>query len=183
LWQPDQRLLIVGDAVSDYDVGWVNIALDGPDTAATALASLQRLAELNPRVLLPAHGPIPHDPAAAIAAGLRRARRLVDDPAGAVRYGARRILAFAVMIRNGIPVRDIEPYLHARAWVTDAARLLDTTGEDFAAELVDSMLRGGALISRDVRLHATADHTPVSAKTLRVPFPAAWPTGGGRSAG
>ncbi|HEY7811711.1 MAG TPA: MBL fold metallo-hydrolase [Nakamurella sp.] len=183
LWQPDQRLLIVGDAVSDYDVGWVNIALDGPDTAATALASLQRLAELNPRVLLPARGPIPHDPAAAIAAGLRRARRLVDDPAGAVRYGARRILAFAVMIRNGIPVRDIEPYLHARAWVTDAARLLDTTGEDFAAELVDSMLRGGALISRDVRLHATADHTPVSAKTLRVPFPAAWPTGGGRSAG
>ena len=131
-----------------------------PTRPRTALASLQRLAELNPRVLLPAHGPIPHDPAAAIAAGLRRARRLVDDPAGAVRYGARRILAFAVMIRNGIPVRDIEPYLHARAWVTDAARLLDTTGEEFAAELVDSMLRGGALISRDGRLHATADHTP-----------------------
>jgi glyoxylase-like metal-dependent hydrolase (beta-lactamase superfamily II) len=31
LWQPDEQLLIVGDALSDYDVGWVNLALDGPD--------------------------------------------------------------------------------------------------------------------------------------------------------
>ena len=44
LWQPDERLLVAGDALSDYDVGWVNTALDGPDAAATALASLQRLA-------------------------------------------------------------------------------------------------------------------------------------------
>ena len=38
LWQPQERLLVVGDALSDYDVGWVNLALDGPDAAATALA-------------------------------------------------------------------------------------------------------------------------------------------------
>ena len=48
LWQPDERLLIVGDALSDYDVGWVNIALDGPDAAAIALASLHRLLDLSP---------------------------------------------------------------------------------------------------------------------------------------
>lgn len=52
LWHPDERLLAVGDALSDYDIGWVNIALDGPDAATTALASLHRLAELTPRVLL-----------------------------------------------------------------------------------------------------------------------------------
>ena len=68
LWQPDERLLVVGDALSDYDVGWVNLALDGPDAAATALASLHRLVDLTPRVLLPAHGPIPADPGAALAA-------------------------------------------------------------------------------------------------------------------
>lgn len=38
LWQPDEWLLIAGDALSDDDVGWVNTALDGPDAAATALA-------------------------------------------------------------------------------------------------------------------------------------------------
>nr|WP_240451062.1 MBL fold metallo-hydrolase [Streptomyces sp. 11-1-2] len=48
LWQPEVRLLVVGDALSDYDVGRVNLALDGPDAAATALTSLKRIAGLAP---------------------------------------------------------------------------------------------------------------------------------------
>lgn len=39
------------------------------------------------------------------------------------------------MIRNGIPINEIETYLHARAWLTDAARLLGRTPEELAAEL------------------------------------------------
>lgn len=175
LWQPDERLLVVGDAVSDYDVGWVDLALDGPDATATALASLHRLVDLAPRVLLPAHGPIPADAGAALATAVRRARRLVDDPAGAVWYGARRILAFALMIRDGIPADDIEPYLHARAWLTDAARLLDRTPEVLAGELVETMLRSGAIVVRDDRLRTAAEYVPVAPATLRVPFPRAWP--------
>ncbi|MBE4736533.1 MULTISPECIES: MBL fold metallo-hydrolase [Streptomyces] len=175
LWQPDERLLVVGDALSDYDVGWVNLALDGLDAATTALASLKRMADLDPRVLLPSHGPIPADPAAAFAAALRRAQRLVDNPAGAVWYGARRILAFALMIRDGIPSDEVEPYLHGRAWLTDAARLLDVTPEVLAPELVTTMLRSGAIVLRNGRLHAAADHTPVAPEALRVPYPRAWP--------
>ncbi|MFJ4340043.1 MBL fold metallo-hydrolase [Streptomyces sp. NPDC088915] len=175
LWQPDEGLLVVGDALSDYDVGWVNLALDGPDAAATALASLKRMADLGARVVLPSHGPVPADPAAAFAAALRRAQRLVDDPAGAVRYGARRIFAFALMIRGGVPAGEAEPYLLARAWLTDAARLLGLAPEALAAELVTSMLGSGAVVLRDGRLHASADHTPVPAGSLRVPYPRAWP--------
>lgn len=175
LWQPDERLLVAGDALSDYDVGWVNLALDGPDAAATALASLHRLAELAPRVVLPSHGPIPADPGAAFSTALRRAQRLVDDPEGAVWYAARRIFAYALMIRGGIAADDVEPYLHGRAWLTDAARLLGTTSEDLAAELVDTMVGSGAISYHDERLHATAEHTPVAAETLQVPFPGQWP--------
>lgn len=175
LWQPEERLLAVGDALSDYDVGWVNVALDGPDAAATAVASLQRLADLHPRVLLPSHGPIPADPEAAFTSALRRAQRLVDDPAGAVWYGARRVFAFALMIRNGIPAEEVEPYLHARAWLTDAARLLNSTPEALAEELVETMLRSGAIVLRDGRLYAAAEHTEVPAESLRVPSPREWP--------
>ncbi|WP_329549196.1 MBL fold metallo-hydrolase [Streptomyces sp. NBC_01356] len=175
LWQPDEGLLVVGDALSDYDVGWVNLALDGPDASTTALASLHRLADLVPRVLLPSHGPIPADPGAAFATALRRAQRLVDDPDGAVWYGARRIFAFALMIRGGIPVDEVEPYLHARAWLTDAARLLGRTPEGLAAELTRTMLRSGAIVPRDGCLHAAAEHTPVPTGSLRVPHPRAWP--------
>ena len=68
LWQPDERLLAVGDALSDYDVGWVNLALDGPDAAATALASLHRLADLPRACCFPPTAPSPPTPAAALAA-------------------------------------------------------------------------------------------------------------------
>ncbi|MER8088566.1 MBL fold metallo-hydrolase [Streptomyces sp. NPDC094048] len=175
LWQPEERLLVVGDALSDYDVGWVNLALDGLDAATTALASLKRMAELSPRVLLPSHGPVPADPGAAFATALRRARRLVDDPDGAVWYGARRIFAFALMIRGGVLADEVEPYLHARAWLTDAARLLDRTPQALAAELTATMLRSGAVVLRDGRLHAAAEHAPVAPESLRVPYPRAWP--------
>lgn len=174
LWQPDERLLVVGDALSDYDVGWVNLALDGPRAAATALESLRVLADLEPRVILPAHGPIPSDPTAAFTAASRRAQRLVDDPDGAVWYGARRIFAFALMIYDGIPTGDVEPYLHARAWLIDAARLLDTTPEALAAELVRTMLDTGAIVIRDGRVRAAAEHAPVAPEALRVPFPRNW---------
>ncbi|MEU6878684.1 MBL fold metallo-hydrolase [Streptomyces sp. NPDC046712] len=175
LWQPEERLLVVGDALSDYDVGWVNLALDGLDAATTALASLKRLADLAPRVILPSHGPIPADPAAAFATALRRAQRLVDDPDGAVRYGARRIFAFALMIRGGILADEVEPYLLARAWLTDAAHLLDLPPEALAADLITTMLAAGAIVLRDDRLHAATTHTPVQPAALRVPLPRAWP--------
>ncbi len=175
LWQPDEQLLIVGDTLSDYDVGWVNLALDGPDAAATALASLQRLIDLAPRVLIPAHGPIPASAASALAAALRRARRLVDDPDGAVWYGARRIFAYALMIREGIPITQAEPYLHERTWLIDAARLLGRAPDVLATELVESMLRNGSIVARQGRLHAAAEHVPVSPVSLDVPFPRTWP--------
>ncbi|MGW6057372.1 MBL fold metallo-hydrolase [Streptomyces sp. NPDC055189] len=175
LWQPEERLLVVGDALSDYDVGWVNLALDGPDAAATALMSLKRMADLAPRVILPSHGPVPADPGEAFDTAFRRARRLVEDPAGAVWYGARRIFAFALMIRGGMPAGEVESYLLARAWLTDAARLLARTPEALAAELVDTMLRKRAVVLREGRLHAAAEHTPVTAESMRVPYPRAWP--------
>jgi glyoxylase-like metal-dependent hydrolase (beta-lactamase superfamily II) len=176
LWQPEERLLVVGDALSDYDVGWVCTALDGPAAAATALASLQRLAGLSPRVLVPAHGPIPADTPAALGAALRRAQRLVDDPDGAVWYGIRRVFAFALMIRGGIPAARVEQYLHQRAWLLDAARLLDQAPDVLAAELVNSMLRGGSVVVRESRIYAAAEHAPVTPESLDVPFPRTWPS-------
>jgi hypothetical protein len=110
--------------------------------------------------------PIPADIGAALAAAVRRTQRLVDDPAGAVWYGVRRILAFALMIRSGIPAAEIESYLHARMWLTDAARLLGSTPEALAAELVDTMLSSGGVGLRDNRPHAAAEHTPVAADSI-----------------
>jgi hypothetical protein len=68
---------------------------DDRRAATTALASLQRLADLGPALVLAANGPLPAHPDAALQAAFRRAKRLVDDPDGAVWYGARRVFAYA----------------------------------------------------------------------------------------
>ncbi len=174
LWQPDERVLVAGDALSDYDVGWVNLALDGPDAAATALKSLHRLADLNPRVILPAHGPIPTDSAAALATAVRRTQRLVDDPDGAVWYGARRIFAFALMIRNGLPRAATTPYLLERQWLRDAANILKRDPEELAEQLTADMLTSGALRLTDGHVTTAAPYAPVDAVTLKQPFPRDW---------
>ena len=175
LWQPEERLLVVGDALSDYDVGWVNLALDGPEAAATAVASLQRLVDLSPRVLLTAHGPLPVDTGAALDKALQRAHRLADDPQGAVWYGARRIFAYALMIRDGIPTAHAEKYLLDRAWLQDAAAALDRDPQDLATELITSMVASGAVITQDGRLRAAAEHSAVHPDTLNQPWPRHWP--------
>jgi glyoxylase-like metal-dependent hydrolase (beta-lactamase superfamily II) len=171
LWQPDERLLVVGDALYDYDFGWVNLALDGPDATATALASLHRLADPAPRVLLPSHGPIPLTPGSHSTPLCVVLNVSSTTQPGAVWHGARRILAYALMIRNGISVEEVAPYLHSRVWHTDAARLLNRTPDELATELVETMLRSGTVIFRGDRLHASAEHLPVAAQSLRVPFP------------
>jgi hypothetical protein len=125
--------------------------------------------------MMPGHGPVPADPRAAFAAALHRAQRLADDPAGAVWYGARRIFAFALMIRGGIPTDELEPYLHARTWLIDAARLLNRIPQTLATELVNAMLNKGTVTVRDRRLYAAAEHSPVAPESLQVPFPRAWP--------
>ncbi|GMA38541.1 hypothetical protein [Mobilicoccus caccae] len=134
-----------------------------------------RIAELSARVVLPAHGPILVDPQRAVAKALTRAQRLVDDPDGALWYGARRILAYALMIRGGIPSAEIEQYLIDRAWLTDAARLLRRDAEEFAQELLSGMESAGAIVQRDGRLHAAAPHTEVDPATMRHPYPREWP--------
>ncbi|MGW6281700.1 MBL fold metallo-hydrolase [Kribbella sp. NPDC055071] len=174
LWQPDERLLVVGDALSDYDVGWVNIAVDGVEATITAMNSLQRLADLRPRIVLPSHGPIPVDTDAAFANATRRAQRLVDDPQGAIWYGARRVFAYALMIRGGLRYDAVEPYLITRPWVADAARFLNRNTQAFATELVTDMIRTGAITEHNSTLHATAPHTPVTPDSINVPPPREW---------
>jgi hypothetical protein len=80
------------------------------------------------------------------------------------------------MIRDGIPATQVEPYLHQRTWLTDAARLLNRAPDALAAELVASMLRGGSIVARNGRIYATAERVPVTRESLDVPFPRAWPS-------
>ncbi len=75
------------------------------------------------------------------------------------------------MIYDGIPTDQVETYLHDRAWLVDAARLLDVPVQTLVEDLIATMTRGRAVITRDGRLHAAAPHTAVVEQAIAVPFP------------
>ena len=175
LWNADHRILVAGDTLSSYDVGWVNIMREGTGALDRALTSLLRLRDLDARLILPGHGPIITDPATALDKAVDRIRRQRADLDLAVGYGARRILAFALMIRGGMRIVDLDEYLTDRGWTHDAAELLGITVEEFIRSLVDGMVASGALTVTNGTVRAATEALPADPRVFDLPFPRHWP--------
>lgn len=178
--QPEERILIAGDALHADDVGWINLALDGPEAIDASLGTVEALARLPVRVALSGHGPPILDPPAALTAARARLERMRTDPPRAAWHAIKRILGFALMINDGMPVREVTPYLVGRAWLVEHAALLGTGAEALAADLLAEMRRAGAVEERGGRLFSRAPHRRPPAGWRRGPaFPRDWGPPGG----
>lgn len=173
-WEPERRILAVGDALSSYDAGWVDVMAHGPELLDRAASSLSQLRELDARVVFPGHGPAIGDPVPAIEKALQRIERQREDIERAVYYGAKRILAFALIIRGGMAFDALEEYLSERDWARDAADLLGITTSQFARALVDPMLSSGALTITGGRIRAAQESREVAPMIWDLPFPREW---------
>jgi glyoxylase-like metal-dependent hydrolase (beta-lactamase superfamily II) len=173
--QPDLGLLVVGDALHADDVGWLNVALDGPGAVDDAIRTVEALARLHVRVAFSGHGPLIADPAAAFDAALARYERMRSDPGRAARHACKRILAFALMIHDGVPLDRVDAYLAGRAWLRDhATAVFGTTPEALAADLLADLRRAGAVGERDGRLVCRTPHERPSAGWREPPWPRDW---------
>lgn len=172
LYAPDERTLICGDALHGDDVGWINPFREGDDALQRALGTLDRLAGLPLRRAYSGHGPAIADPAAAIDAARRRYTGWLAAPDKPAWHACKRIFAYALMLRDGLPAAEVAPYLLGRAWFRDYSRRpFAVEPAAFVAPLLAEMLRSGAAGWRDGRLVALAPHTPP---------PPGWPPGPAR---
>lgn len=140
IWNDEHRILAVGDTLSIYDVGWVNIMREGAKALDDAISSIRRLSNFDSRIILPGHGPQIDRPEQALAKAVKRLERERANVDRSVDYGAKRVLAFTLMIRGGMPLSELDNYLFNQHWARDAARTLETTTEDFIRTLINSML-------------------------------------------
>jgi hydroxyacylglutathione hydrolase len=176
LFQPDEGILIVGDALHDDDVGWINLALDGARAIEEALQTIESLASLPVRYAFSGHGPPITGPAAAFARARGRYEKMRNDPVRTAWHGLKRIFAYALMIYDGIPMKEVNAYLLGRDWLVDHARkVLNTDPETLAHDLLTEMRRIGAVVERDGRLFpTTAYRRPTSGWRHQPGFPAQW---------
>jgi glyoxylase-like metal-dependent hydrolase (beta-lactamase superfamily II) len=159
-YQPDEQVLLLGDALHADDVGWINLALDGPGAIGVALQSVERLAGLPVRCCLSGHGPLITDPPGALAHARSRYERMLADPSRAAWHGMKRIFAYALMINDGMPLAGVTDYLTSRAWLIDyATRVLKVTPELLAEDLLAEMRRARAVVERDGVLRAATPYT------------------------
>ena len=97
LYQPDLELLISADALWENGFGIVFPELDGADAFSDVRATLDMLAALRVRWVIPGHGAPFAGHAEAIAHAHRRLDGLVADPARHARHAAKVLIKFHLM--------------------------------------------------------------------------------------
>jgi len=98
-WHEASRTAITGDLLQHGDVAWVPFGGPWAEGALdTMIASVQRIAALDPVRVIPGHGPPVEDVPQAVAETLERYERFRAEPAKAVWHAVRRALVSHLMI-------------------------------------------------------------------------------------
>ncbi len=169
---PEERALIGGDVFHADDVAWINPFREGPAALDRALESVDRLAELRIQWACSGHGPAIEGPASTIEAARRRYEKWLEDPEKAAWHACKRILAYELMLEDGMSAEDVESYLLRAPWFSDYARhSFGAEPADFVQPLLDEMLRSGAGEWKSGLLFANFPYTPP---------PKGWPSGPAR---
>ncbi len=166
-------MAITGDLLQDGDVAWVPFGGPWREGALDAMiASVRRIAALEPRMTIPGHGPPVTDVPAAVDANLERYGRFRAEPARAVWHAVRRALISHLMIE---PLSVAS--LAAMPWAASAAAALDLS----PTALVDRVLGGFAergVVVRDGELYdTTVVHEERGPLAAGPGDPTCWPPG------
>lgn len=157
LYEPDEQVLVCGDFFHKNDVGWLNIFREGVAAIYRALEGLDRLSKLPIQKAYSGHGSSMDNPLMSIDAARKRYEKWLKEPQKIAWHGMKRVFAYALMIRNGLPQEEVHSYLLSCGWFVDFARYyFQMQPEEFIPELIAEMLRSKAARWQDGYLVAGA---------------------------
>ena len=147
LFDPAHGVLISGDALWRDGFGVIFPELRGQPGFAAQRETLQRIAALRPRCVIPGHGAVFDDVDAALQRAVQRVDAFVADPLRHARHGLRVLLKFQLLQHpHGVPRARL------RGWFADAPLLAEvgrrfwdgTDPGDLFGDTVDALCRSGA---------------------------------------
>ncbi len=174
---PGDGVLLTGDLLQDGDVAWV--LLDGPEDLEplrTLMRTVERLAALAPRIVLPGHGPpVVRDVARVVEETLVRYAGWLEDPLRALRHAGKRAVAFWLMT-TWPRAQDAERRMAAEPWLRAVAAAVHGGDRSAAATaLLAELDRLGILARRDGRLGTSLPHLPPGPLQVGPGDPVRWP--------
>lgn len=172
----DGDALILGDALHGADVGWLDVAQDGPGALDAAADTIERLAALPARIGYSGHGPAITDLPAAIGRARRRIARWRQDPTQIAWHACKRVFAHMLMLEGGLTEALLAPTLTPMPWFGAHAAMLGLSSDAFVAALVTEGLRADAVAWHGGVLVATAPYRVPPPGWAKGPTrPADWP--------
>lgn len=159
LFEPDTRTLIAGDALWEDRLAIIFPELAGQAGFAPARQTLDMIEALAPRTVIPGHGAVFNDVAAALQASRRRLSAFEQTPEKHVRHAARALLMFHLMEHRQRRRKELELWLQQTPIFQSMASLAAPAAgiAAWAQELIDGLIDDGLLAARGEQLHLAED--------------------------
>ena len=147
---PGERILISGDALWEDGFGVLFPQLHGrAGTFAETRRTLDSIAALDVRTVIPGHGEPFDEVGAALERAYSRLHAFEEDPARLARHAVRVILTFALLEKQRLPLASLPAYVENTGVLRDInRRFFALTPQDFAEWLVHELERARA-VKRD----------------------------------
>jgi hydroxyacylglutathione hydrolase len=159
LYEPEEEIFVCGDLFHRNDVGWLNIFREGVSSIHRSIESLDRVSKLRIKLAYSGHGPQIDDPLHSIDTARKRLDKWIMDPEKVSWHACKRIFAFKLIMKNGLPKDEVDHYLLNSGWLLDFSRYaFQLQPEDFIQILLDEMIRSGAASWHNNYLIATAPY-------------------------
>jgi glyoxylase-like metal-dependent hydrolase (beta-lactamase superfamily II) len=145
LYCADERVLISADALWENGFGVVFPELDGESGFAEVRATLELIAALDVRLVIPGHGAPFTDVGKALETAFSRIDYFIADPARNAQNAIKVLLKFVLLDRQSIPLAEV-PQLMANMRLFHEAnrRYLNMPEADLAQWAIAQLVRAGA---------------------------------------
>jgi len=154
LFEPQSRTLISADALWQNGFGVVFPEIEGERAFDEVAATLELIEQLEPRWIIPGHGPVFPYSAEILARSRSRLSAFVKDPARHAHHAAKVLLKFKLLEQQQLPYSDFSDWAKGlRYFQLIRERFFSTTSiEDWIAQLTEELVhsavagRNGAMI-------------------------------------
>ncbi len=153
---PEHRILISGDALWENGYGFVMPRALDPAALPATRATLEMIAALDVRVVIPGHGDVFTDVDAALERAFARATAFEESDARVARHALKALLTFCLLDRRRLAVADLAGYVDRVPIYRDFnAACLQLSPPDLADLLVRELVKSGTLAVVDGHLVPT----------------------------
>ncbi len=145
-YNPEHRILISGDALWENGYGFVMPREIDPHAMQAARATLEMLARLDIRTVIPGHGEPFENVGAALERAFHRTERFEADTLRAARHALKVLLMFALLDKQRLETAALPAYVdRIEIYREFNARFFRLPAEELAAMLVNDLDRAGAV--------------------------------------